>query len=70
MTRRNGGVVETCQHMGYVRMITRRRAIEGEWFTVQIHKHEDGKIRLELVHDIKNKFYKMYPDNLVNFEEN
>jgi len=51
-------------------MITRRIAIEGEWFTVQIHKHEDGKIRLELVHDIKNKFYKMYPDNLVNFEEN
>jgi len=46
-------------------MITKRIAIEGEWFTIQIHKHEDGTLRLEMVHDIKGKFYKMYPDNLV-----
>jgi len=51
--------------MDIVSMITKRIAIEGEWFTIQIHKHEDGTLRLEMVHDIKGKFYKMYPDNLV-----
>ena len=50
-------------------MITKRIAIEGEWFTIQIHKHEDGDIRLEMVHDVKGKFYKMYPDNKITFEE-
>lgn len=50
-------------------MITRRIAIEGEWFTVQIHKHEDGALRLELVHDIKFKNYKMFPDNLITKKE-
>ena len=69
MTRRNGGVVETCQHMGYVRMITRRMAIEGEWFTVQFFKESNGTIRVEINHNITGKYYKMYPDNLVNFEE-
>ena len=69
MTRKNGGVVETCQHMEYARMITKRIAIEGEWFTIQIHKHEDGALRLEMVHDIKGKFYKMYPDTLVKESE-
>ena len=69
MTRKNGGAVETCQHMDYVKMITRRMAIEGEWFTVQIHTHDDGKLRLEVVHDIKDKFYKMYPDNLIDPKE-
>jgi len=69
MTRRNGGVVETCQHTEYVKMITKRIAIEGEWFTIQIHKHEDGDIRLEMVHDVKGKFYKMYPDNIIKESE-
>lgn len=55
--------------MDIVRMITKRIAIEGEWFTIQIHKHEDGTLRLEMVHDIKGKFYKMYPDNLVKESE-
>ncbi|MGA1047149.1 MAG: hypothetical protein ACO3UU_04010 [Minisyncoccia bacterium] len=50
-------------------MITKRIAIEGEWRTIQKHKHEDGDIRVEMVHDIKNKFYKMYPDNKITFEE-
>jgi hypothetical protein len=31
---------------GYVRMITRRMAIDGEWFTVQIFKEGDGSIRV------------------------
>jgi len=69
MTSKNGGVVETCQHMGYVRMITRRMAIEGEWFTVQFFKESNGTIRVEINHNITGKYYKMYPDNLVNFEE-
>ena len=69
MTRKNGGVVETCQHMGYVRMITKRIAIDGEWFTIQFFKEEDGSIRVEMVHDIRGKYYKMYPDNKVTFEE-
>jgi len=50
-------------------MITRRMAIEGDWFTVQFFKEDDGGIRIEVVHDIKNKFYKMYPDNKIIFEE-
>ena len=70
MTRNNGGVVETCQHMGYVRMITKRMAIDGEWFTVQFFKESNGTIRVEINHNITGKYYKMYPDNLVNFEEN
>jgi len=65
MTRNNGGVEETCQHMGYVRMITRRMAIEGEWFTVQFFKEEDGSIRVEVEHEIRGKYYKMYPDNKI-----
>jgi len=69
MTSKNGGVVETCQHMGYIRMITRRMAIEGEWFTVQFFKESNGTIRVEINHNITGKYYKMYPDNLVNFEE-
>ena len=69
MTITNGGVEEHCQHMEYVRMITRRMAIEGDWFTVQFFIEGDGSIRVEVVHDIKNKFYKMYPDNKLTFEE-
>jgi hypothetical protein len=64
MTRRSGGVVETCQHMEFVRMTTRRIAIEGEWFTIQFFKEEDN-IRVEIFSEIKNKFYKMYPDNKI-----
>ena len=69
MTSRNGGAVETCQHMEYVKMQTRRMAIDVEWFTVQFFKEGDGSIRVEVVHNIKNKYYKMYPDNKINFEE-
>jgi len=65
MTRRNGGVVETCQHMEFVRMEIRRIAIEGEWFTIQFFKEGDGSIRVEMVRDIKGKNYKMYPDNKI-----
>ena len=69
MTIKNGGVVEHCQHMEFVKMITRRMAIEGEWFTVQFFKEGDGSIRVEVVHDIRGKYYKMYPNNLINFEK-
>ena len=68
MTRRNGGVEEPCQQMEYVRMTTRRIAIEGEWFTIQFFKEGDGSIRVEMVHDIKGKHYKMYPDNKITLD--
>ena len=64
MTRKNGGVVETCQQTEYVKMITKRIAIEGEWFTIQFFK-EENNIRVEIFSEIKNKFYKMYPDNKI-----
>lgn len=43
--------------------------IEGESFTVQFFKEEGEVIRVEVVHDIKGKYYKMYPDNKITFEE-
>ena len=49
-------------------MITKRIAIEGEWFTIQVFKETDD-LRIEVVHDIKNKFYKMYPDNKIKLED-
>ena len=69
MTRNNGGVVETCQHMGYVKMITKRMAIDGEWFTVQFFKEGDGSIRVEVENHITGKRYKMFPDNKIIFED-
>jgi hypothetical protein len=65
MTRRNGGVVETCQHMEFVRMEIKRIAIEGEWFTIQFFKEDDESIRVEMVHDVRGKYYKMYPNNKI-----
>ena len=50
-------------------MTTRRMIIEGESFTIQFFKEGDETIRVEVVHNIKNKFYKMYPDNKIKFEE-
>lgn len=50
-------------------MQTRRIAIEGEWFTIQFFKEGDGTVRTELSHNITGKFYKMYPDNKITFEE-
>lgn len=49
-------------------MTTRRIAIEGEWFTIQFFKEGDGSIRVELVHDVRNKYYKMYPDNKITLD--
>ena len=54
--------------MDTARMITKRIAIDGEWFTIQVFKEEDG-LRMEMVHDIKGKFYKMYPDNKIKMED-
>ena len=59
----------TKNSMEYVKMQTRRMAIDGDWFTVQFFKEGDGSIRVEVVHDIRNKYYKMYPDNKITFEE-
>lgn len=46
-------------------MTTKRIAIDGEWFTIQAFTQDDGTIRLEMFHEIKNKYYKMYPDNIL-----
>jgi hypothetical protein len=65
MTRNNGGVVETCQQMEYVRMTEKKIAIEGDWYTLQFFNEDDGQIRVEMYHQIRNKFYKIYPDNKI-----
>lgn len=49
-------------------MITKRIAIDGEWYEIKFFQ-EDNSIRVELMHEIKMKTYKMYPDNKVNFKE-
>jgi hypothetical protein len=53
-----------------IAMKTRKLAIEGDWYNVQFFKQSDGAVRVELSHNITGKHYKMYPDNLVTFEEN
>ena len=50
-------------------MTTRKLVIEGDWYTVQFFKQSDGAVRIELSHNITGKHYKMYPDNLITFEE-
>lgn len=67
MTRKNGGVVETCQQMEYVNMQEKKLVIDGEWFTLFVFEQEDG-LRLELEHNIKGKRYKFYPDNILKLE--
>ena len=43
-------------------------AIDGEWFTIQFFKEGDGSIRVEMVHDVRGKHYKMYPDNKITLD--
>ena len=68
-TSKNGGVVETCQHMEFVRMETRKIAIDGMWLELQFFKEGDGGIRVEVENHITGKRYKMFPDNKVIFQE-
>lgn len=69
MTRKNGGVVETCQHMGFVRMEIKKIAIDGMWLDLQFFKEGDGGIRVEVENHITGKRYKMFPNNKVIFAE-
>ena len=69
MTRRNGGAVETCQHMGYVRMEIKKIAIDGVWLDLQFFQEGDGGVRVEVENHITGKRYKMFPDNKVIFSE-
>lgn len=69
MTRKNGGAVETCQHMGYVRMEIKKIAIDGVWLDLQFFQEGDGGVRVEVENHITGKRYKMFPDNKVIFSE-
>jgi len=69
MTSKNGGVVETFQHMGFVRMEMKKIAIDGMWLDLQFFKEGDGSIRVEVENHITGKRYKMFPNNKVIFAE-
>lgn len=49
--------------------MTRKLIIRGEHFNVNFFKQTDGTIRVEVSHSITGKHFKMFPDNLINFEE-
>jgi hypothetical protein len=55
--------------MEFVRMITRKLIIDGNHFDVVFFNQDDGTCRVEVSHNITGKHYKMFPDNLINFEE-
>lgn len=50
-------------------VMTRKLIIEGEHFDVNFFKQKDGTIRVEVCRTTTGKHYKMFPDNLINFEE-
>jgi len=50
-------------------MITRKLIIDGNHFDVVFFNQDDGTCRVEVSHNITGKNYKMFPDNLINFEE-
>ena len=64
MTSVNGGVVETCQQMDYVRMIAKKVAIEGRWCNLYFYKEDDG-IRIEIEDHVSGKRHKVFPDNKI-----
>ena len=53
--------------MDYVRMITKRIAIEGKWLNLNFFQEEDG-IRVEVEQEVSGKRHKLFPDNKVQFE--
>ena len=66
---RNNGIVPLISGWkDFVRM-TRKLIIKGEHFNVNFFKQTDGTIRVEVSHSITGKHFKMFPDNLINFEE-
>lgn len=56
--------------MGIVkRMITRKLIIDGCHYDVVFYNQDDGTVRVELSHNVTGKYYKMFPDNIITFEE-
>ena len=53
--------------MDYVRMITKRIAIEGKWLNLNFFQEEDG-IRVEVEQEVSGKRHKLCPDNKVQLE--
>jgi len=64
---KSGGVVGIYMEMDYVRMITKRIAIEGRWLNLNFFQEEDG-IRVEVEQEASGKRHKVFPDNKVQFE--
>jgi hypothetical protein len=55
--------------MEFVRMITRKLIIDGYHYDVVFYNQDDGTCRVEVSHNVTGKHYKMFPDNVINFEE-
>jgi len=55
--------------MEYAKMITRKLIIDGHHYEVVFYNQGDKTVRVELSHNVTGKHYKMYPDNVINFEE-
>lgn len=51
-------------------MVVKKLIIQGEHYTVQFFEEEDKSIRVELNHDVSEKYYKFFPDNKIIFKEN
>lgn len=61
---RSGGVVEIYMEMDYVRMITKKIAIDGVWLNLNFFLEEDG-IRVEVDQEVSGKRHKVFPDNKI-----
>jgi len=69
-TKKNGGVGEHLMDMEFVKMETKRIAIDGVWLDLYFFKEGDGSVRIEVENHISGKRYKMFPSNKIIFEEN
>lgn len=50
-------------------MVTKKLVIDGDHYTLTVFKEEDGEFRIEIMHDIRMKTYRMYPDNKYNLDD-
>jgi hypothetical protein len=60
-------VVGIYMEMDFVRMITKRVAVDGYWFNLYFFQEEDG-VRVEMEQELSGKRHKLFPDNKVQFE--
>lgn len=49
-------------------MIEKKVCIEGRWCTLYFFK-EESSIRVEVEQEVSGKRHKIFPDNIINFEE-